>query len=197
MAKKATRTKGNLRVITINLWGGPGCGKSTTASGLFSLMKMRGHKVELVTEYAKELTYDSNWDMLTKQEFIFLEQYRRQKRLVNHVDYVITDSPLPLNIIYAREQLCKDDQFKTGVINGFNEFNNFNIMLQRCKPYSHYGRKESSDQALNIDNDCVRLLNNMNLLFKYVRGDEDSPVIIYNMLFNNYNITLKEKENDR
>jgi ABC-type oligopeptide transport system ATPase subunit len=115
-------------LIIINLWGGPGCGKSTTATGLFSLMKMRGHKVELVTEYAKELTYDNNWDMLTKQELIFPEQYRRQKRLAEQVDYVITDSPLPLNIIYAREDLKKDDQFKTEVINGFNEFNNFNIM---------------------------------------------------------------------
>ena len=182
-------------MITINLWGGPGCGKSTTASGLFSLMKMRGHKVELVTEYAKELTYDSNWDLLTKQEFIFPEQYHRQKRLVNHVDYVITDSPLPLNIIYAREDLKKDDQFKTKVINGFNEFNNFNIMLKRCKPYSHYGRKESNKQALDIDKDCVEQLENMNSEYKWVMGDEDSPVIIYNMLLNNYNIILKEKQN--
>ena len=51
----------------INLWGGPGCGKSTTAAGLFSIMKMRGHKVELVTEYAKELTYDRNLT-ITKDE---------------------------------------------------------------------------------------------------------------------------------
>ena len=174
----------------INLWGGPGCGKSTTASGLFSLMKMRGHKVELVTEYAKELTYDKNWDMLSKQELIFPEQYQRQHRLIGQVDYAITDSPLPLNIIYARDDLKTNYKFWNMVVDGFNEFENFNIMLMRCKPYSHYGRKESSDKALDIDHDCVHLLNEISSPFKWVRGDEDSPVIIYNMLFYNYEISL-------
>jgi hypothetical protein len=70
-------------------------------------------------------------------------------------------------------------------------------MLKRCKPYSHYGRKESNKQALDIDKDCVQQLENMNSEYKWVMGDEDSPVIIYNMLFNNYNIMLKGKENDR
>jgi molybdopterin-guanine dinucleotide biosynthesis protein len=174
----------------INLWGGPGCGKSTTATGLFSLMKMRGHRVELVTEYAKELTYDKNWEMLVKQEYIFPEQYQRQLRLKGQVDYAITDSPLPLNLIYARDELKKDNKFNTWVVDGFNEFDNFNIMLMRVKPYSHYGRKESSDKALDIDHECVHVLEKMNSSYKWVRGDEDSPVIIYNMLFGNYEISL-------
>ena len=192
MAKEAARNEGILRLIVINLWGGPGCGKSTTASGLFSLMKMRGHKVELVTEYAKELTYDSNWAMLDKQELIFPEQYRRQQRLLGQVDYVITDSPLPLNIVYARTDLKTDYKFWNIVISGFNEFNNFNILLKRVKPYSHYGRKETDIQAINIDKECEDLLTYINEPYKQVRGDEDSPVIIYNMLFNNYEIQLNE-----
>ena len=176
----------------INLWGGPGCGKSTTATGLFSLMKMRGHQVELVTEYAKELTYDQNWDMLNKQELIFPEQYQRQQRLIDQVDYAITDSPLPLNIVYAREDLLADPKFWATVVNGFNEFDNFNVILKRVKPYSHYGRKETSDRAKEIDHLCVSLLENIKESYKWVRGDEDSPVIIYNMLFNNYEIQLNE-----
>ena len=174
----------------INLWGGPGCGKSTTATGLFSLMKMRGHKVELVTEYAKELTYDANWGMLSKQELIFPEQYQRQKRLVGQVDYAITDSPLPLNLIYARPDLKISEDFWNLVVKGFREFDNFNIMLQRCKPYSHYGRKETSDKAVDIDRECVDILNRVDGNYNWVRGDEDSPVIIYNMLFHNYEIKL-------
>lgn len=39
----------------INLIGGPGSGKSTTAAGLFFRMKSMGVRCELVTEYAKEL----------------------------------------------------------------------------------------------------------------------------------------------
>lgn len=174
----------------INLWGGPGCGKSTTAAGLFSLMKMRGHNVELVTEYAKELTYSGAWTKLTQQEHILIEQWQRQARLENNVDYAITDSPLPLNIIYAREELRYTEEFSDKVLDYYNKFNNFNIMLQRCKPYSHYGRKESNDKAIDIDHDCVNLLEKLSVPYYWVRGDEDSPVIIYNMIFKNYDIKL-------
>jgi len=177
----------------LNLWGGPGCGKSTTATGLFSLMKMRGHCVELVTEYAKDLTYEKNWEMLGKQDQIFPDQYQRQNRLLDQVDYVITDSPLPLTLVYARPEFVNDSVFWNTVVDGFNKFDNFNIMLKRVKPYSHYGRKETSDKAKDIDRQCVSILNKLNASFKWVRGDEDSPVIIYNMLFNNYEISLNDQ----
>ena len=37
----------------INLFAGPGAGKSTTAAGLFHLMKIAGMNVELVTEFSR------------------------------------------------------------------------------------------------------------------------------------------------
>lgn len=60
--------------LVINLIGGPGAGKSTTAAGLFFLMKCAGLKVELVTEFAKELSYDENWADLKKQLYVLAEQ---------------------------------------------------------------------------------------------------------------------------
>ena len=182
-------------MIVINLWGGPGCGKSTTATGLFSLMKMRGHRVELVTEYAKDLTYEEDWTMLNRQDLILPEQLKRQQRLLNKVDYVITDSPLPLNIIYANEQLKNDFFFYDQVLAQFEQFENFNVLLKRVKPYSHYGRKETNDKAIEIDHDIKSLLDNNQIAYHRVRGDEDSPVIIYNMLFNNYEIKLNDHDN--
>lgn len=156
---------------------------------------MRGHKVELVTEYAKELTYEKNWEMLKCQDLILPEQYNRQKRLVGHVDFIITDSPLPLNLIYARDDLRVSFGFWNRVLDFFDEFDNFNVMIKRVKPYSHYGRKETDTEAVNIDSECVLLLNNIKAKYHWVRGDEDSPVIIYNMLFNNYEIKLNEVKN--
>lgn len=190
MAEKESRNERILRVIVINLWGGPGCGKSTTAAGLFSLMKMRGHQVELVTEYAKDLTYEEDWLTLTKQDLILPEQLKRQQRLTGKVDYVITDSPLPLNIIYANKIL--NDDFYNRVLETFNQFENFNIFLKRVKPYSHYGRKETSDRAIAIDCEIRELLDSNEITYHLVRGDEDSSVIIYNLLFNNYEIKLNE-----
>lgn len=78
----------------INLFAGPGAGKSTTAAALFVLMKTEGYKVELVTEYAKELVYAEDWETLNWQPAVTKEQDARQRRLVGKVDWIITDSPL-------------------------------------------------------------------------------------------------------
>ncbi|TYO65512.1 hypothetical protein FXV83_16395 [Bradyrhizobium hipponense] len=59
--------------LVINLIGGPGSGKSTTAAGLFFLMKLAGLKAELVVEYAKELSYDENWSTLKNQLHVLAE----------------------------------------------------------------------------------------------------------------------------
>ena len=45
----------------INLFAGPGTGKSTTAAGLFYKMKSKGYMVELVTEFAKDLVYQESF----------------------------------------------------------------------------------------------------------------------------------------
>ena len=88
-------------MLVINLWGAPGSGKSTTAAGLFFLMKINKFKVELVTEYAKDLVWDRRDSMFGNQLSIFSEQNWRLHRLRDHgVDYVITDSPLFLPVFY-------------------------------------------------------------------------------------------------
>ena len=66
----------------INLVGGPGSGKSTTAAGLFFLMKIRGLRCELVTEYAKELSYDKNWSDLKRQLHVLAEQERHPEAVL-------------------------------------------------------------------------------------------------------------------
>ena len=78
MQPNPTHTKLTLKVI--NLWGEPGAGKSTVAAGLFNLMKLMGEKVELVTEYAKDLTYEKNHVSLQNQLLILATQDNRLRR---------------------------------------------------------------------------------------------------------------------
>src|SRR5437879_3750008 len=87
----------------INLIGGPGSGKSTTAAGLFFAMKIMGVRCELVTEYAKELVYDENWADLKRQLHVLSEQERRKRRLVDKVSFIITDSPLLTSAAYVSD----------------------------------------------------------------------------------------------
>lgn len=85
----------------INLLSGPGAGKSTTAAGLFYQMKLKGINVELITEYAKDMTWEERYNTLSNQLYIFAKQYSRQLRVKNKVDYIVTDSPLLLSF-FAR-----------------------------------------------------------------------------------------------
>jgi ABC-type glutathione transport system ATPase component len=53
--------------IMVNIYGGPGCGKSTTAAGVFTLLKIHKIDCELVTEFAKDLTWENRHKTLENQ----------------------------------------------------------------------------------------------------------------------------------
>lgn len=45
-------------MLIVNLFGQPSCGKSTNSARLFAMLKDLNINCELVTEYAKELTWE-------------------------------------------------------------------------------------------------------------------------------------------
>ena len=89
-------------MIVVNLYGGPGAGKSTGAAYVFSRLKEAGVVAELVTEFAKDLTWDHSRAILD-QMFVFGTQYHRLARLeLDGVQVAVTDSPLLLSVVYAK-----------------------------------------------------------------------------------------------
>ena len=158
----------------LNIFGGPGCGKSTTAAGLFSLMKLDGYNVELVTEAAKDHVWDESFFVLENQLLITAQQNHRLRRLVDKVDYVITDSPLLLGALYATKE------FDTGWYREFIEhlyemYDNIEIKLNRVKPYTSVGRLQTEDEAIKIDFIITDMLLSRNNIFKVVDGNESAP----------------------
>lgn len=145
----------------INFFGGPGSGKSTSAAGLFSILKSKKVNVELVQEFAKEAAWDESFLLLENQIHVFGEQFRRQFRLIDKVDYIITDSPLLLSSVYFEKYFDKSKQklfsteFKKTTIDYFDlvskEFNNINFFIRRNKEFSSYGRVEKEDEAKELD----------------------------------------------
>ena len=89
------------KLKVINLFAGPGAGKSTTRAGLFYLMKQNRYNVEETTEYAKDLTRDKDVSILSDQLYILAKQNRKLNRLQGKVDYALTDAPLLLNVHYT------------------------------------------------------------------------------------------------
>lgn len=163
----------------INLFGGPGCGKSTTAAGPFYLMKCAGMRCELVTELAKELVYDGDTDALNDQLYILTEQEGRQQRLQGKVDYIITDSPLLLSWVYAKGGY-KEPRFKNTVAEKFNHYNNLNYLISRVKPYQQYGRIESVSEAERKDKEVRAAIQAFQVPIRQcVRGDTYAPYAIF------------------
>lgn len=144
----------------VNMIAGPGVGKSTTASALFAKLKAAKVSCELIFEVAKEATWEEHHKLLQNQHYIFAEQFRRQWRLINKVEYVITDSPLLLSAVYFEQfvqqsdvgftlsyvELVKDFYNET-----FKQFNNVNIMLPRVKAYDPNGRNQNLKEAIELD----------------------------------------------
>ncbi len=59
----------------INMFGAAGAGKSTNSAGLAYELKKDGFKVELVTEFAKELCITKSEHLLENQIWVFGNQY--------------------------------------------------------------------------------------------------------------------------
>lgn len=139
------------RLKVISLWAGPGAGKSTLAAAVFARMKRLRYKVELVTEFAKDLTYEQSWKVLGDQMMVLAEQNFRLARLEGQVEWAITDSPLPLSLIY-----CKDgvrEVLHPLVQHLWYGYHNFPFTLNRTTaPYQEFGRNQTLDQAVDLDN---------------------------------------------
>lgn len=154
----------------INMIGGPGAGKSTTAAGVFFMLKLMNVRCELVTEFAKELTYDENWTDLKRQLYVTAEQERRQRRLVGKVDFIVTDSPLLLGVAYVTDERERH-AVERSARSLFDSYKNLNFYIERAKPYHAYGRAQTEDEAKAIDQ---RLLDEVfaNETLMPIRGDE-------------------------
>ena len=158
----------------INLYGGPGTGKSTTAAGLFHYMKLMGVKCELITEFAKDLAYEDRTHH--DQLLIFAEQYARMARVKGKVDYAITDSPLLLSHIYASGTHWENIHFHE-LVRYANEHLgiHYHVMLKRVKPYERYGRFQTEQQALELDGIIYKMLNDEVDCFWRVEATDMAP----------------------
>lgn len=166
----------------INLWAGPGAGKSTTAAGLFARMKNAGKRVELVTERAKELVYENSDSLLHNQLLLLGEQDQRLRRLIGKVDYAITDTPLPLSIIYA-PKVFQTDWFKKVALGVFDTYDNVNVQVLRTKVYQKYGRTQDYKEARELDAKVFKLMHDNRILLDLtVEGNDTAPFEIANYI---------------
>jgi len=169
-------------IRVINVLGGPGAGKSTTAAGLFFEMKKRQIEVELVTEYAKDMTWEKRHNVLSDQLYILAKQNRRVQRLAGQVEWVITDSPVILGMVYKSPDYYPS--FDTFVMEVFNSYDNHNFLIGRDFAYQAAGRNQTADEAVEVDNVIKDMLDEKQIPYHRVTNDPyvDRTTQILNMV---------------
>lgn len=165
----------------INIFGGPGVGKSTLSAGLFYKMKKLGYSVEYSTEYAKDLVYEENTFQLKDQLLVLANQHNRLWKLKNKVDYVINDGPFLLSTIYydynTNPNLPKSE-FCELILKMFNTYDNVNIFLNRnyAKNYEIIGRSESVQESLLIHEKIKSLLTENSIKYTSINSEEQDSI---------------------
>jgi bifunctional pyridoxal-dependent enzyme with beta-cystathionase and maltose regulon repressor activities len=134
-------------MIVINLFGGPGVGKSTRAAELFLNYKKAVHSVEIVPEVVKHNAYTKtipNQFLTIGKTVEILEAYREGK-----VSVVINECPLLQMALYAEEQ--GRNYLTTALLEENARYDNDNRLLLRRYPYNPQGRVHTEKEALHYD----------------------------------------------
>jgi hypothetical protein len=177
--------------LIINLFGGPGIGKSTQAAGLFTEMKKQHMDVELTYEFPKVMAWEENYSAVKDQFYITANQHRNISRLYGKVKYIIVDSPIILGMVY-KDRYSKipeypgmfyNESFDRFIIDLFKSYNSLNIILKRDDAsYSEIGRFQNLKESKEIDNDIKIKLTDNDISFIEFPVNKHTPSNIFNYL---------------
>lgn len=149
----------------INIFAGPGAGKSTNAARLFANMKDKhlqdDFTLELIHEYVKTWAWEGKVPQQYDQFYIFAKQLRRETTfLQNGGNLLITDSPILLSAYYAKiHNAPLWEQILATVREIDYEFPPLNVFLKRGdRHYDPKGRFETEDQARERDDHILNLM---------------------------------------
>jgi len=180
--------------VIINLFGGPGIGKSTQSAELFTLMKKNHMDVELTFEYPKIVAWEENYSAIKDQFYITANQHRNISRLYGKVKYIIVDSPIILGMVYKDiynnepeyPSSYYDENFDTFIVNLFKKYNNLNILLKRDdSTYDENGRFQNLEQSKQIDKTIKDKLEKLNLPYVEFGVCENTALQIFNYIQTN------------
>jgi hypothetical protein len=145
--------------VVVNLFGGPGTGKSTTAALLFGKLKTAGVNAEMAHEYAKDLTWEDRQRAIRFQPYVAAKQMWRVHRLIGEVDVIVTDSPILFSLIYKGEGVTKSfDQFVLDTFNGWDTENFFLVRNREAHPFNPKGRYQDEDKSVELDHKIKAML---------------------------------------
>lgn len=182
---------------TINLYAGPGSGKSTTSRTLSALFGGNGISSIAPIEIPKLHVWEKSFTHLSDQLKIFANQKFNQDLCNKKFKISVVDSPLLMQLIYMEQN--KSDNIKELeqlIVKAFEERkkqNVFSYFLKRKHSYSNYGRVHSEEQSNQLNNKIIEILTKYNVDFKCFDTHPFIGFEIFNeLVFKNKLITINE-----
>lgn len=170
------------QTLVVNLYGGPGTGKSTTAALVFAMLKQQGYTAELVTEFAKDLVWEGRRETLEDQVYILGKQSHRVSRLLGKVDVVVSDSPILLTYVYSRNlslvpqiALCS---LAAAIHNETRSLDFFIVRDNEKHPYNPKGRYQDLAGAEEVDREVRKYVSPHVNFINITVGDEAAEEIV-------------------
>ena len=172
-------------MIVIDIYGAPGSGKSTLAAFVFSQLKIRGVKCELVTEVAKDLVWDENAKALANQAYVFGSQFYRLTRIEGSVDVAVVDSPLLLSNLYNINGRLGSSFYKmvSEVSKSFDCLSYFLPVVEN-RLYDDVGRIHNEETSKKLSDQILMLLSNYNVDYKILDHNENSMMSVVDDVMN-------------
>ncbi len=182
-----------METTIINLFAGPSAGKSSTAYGVTHLMKKNHITCDSPYEFAKGLSFEGNVSAMKDQLYVVANQHRNIVRSYGNVEFVVTDSPILLSLVYKDSyennntnypSCLYGNKFDDLILDIHNNYNNINIFLERSEETNHNEkeRMHNAEESLDLDHKIKTLLVENNIPFHTIKVDNDTTNKIFNLI---------------
>lgn len=174
----------------VNLYGGPGTGKSTTCAALFAELKHAGVNAEMCREYVKNWVWEGRKIQPGDTSYFMAKQLREQRNLMRDgIGAIVTDSPLLLATWYGKFDILSNttllsrelmrQQDATCELYGYTEVH---VFLKRVKEFNPKGRLQNEEEAVAIDDSLKIMLDTAGKSYYTVTADRDAAANIMTIL---------------
>lgn len=161
----------------INLFCGPGGGKSSIAAGLVYKLKKNHIQCDAPYEFPKLLAWDENHSAIADQLYVLANQHRGIVKSYGKVDYIVMDSPILLSLTYKNYYKSNSypanlygESFDEMILDVFNKYDNINIVLERGNgKHNEKERYQTLSESIELDGIIENSLISNNIPYHKVK----------------------------